>query len=132
MQKLILTKDQKVLHKIFAATFDLTKTQAKLLVKLIYKEDGLCCINQITDDKDTPGRSTIQKYMKVLLDKGLITRSSKTINEFKEICQSQNRNLEYQTSGGYIYVYEVDVEHLIEKAESQWAMWKNKIVELLS
>ena len=126
----VLSDEKRKLQEILAATFDLTKKQAKLLVRIVFQKNQICCLNYLTD-RMRAGRSTLQKYIKVLLEKGLVKREAKTLAEFEKICQNQNREHEYKTNKGYLYVYSaVDKETLMQMAEKTWLSWKDQLKKL--
>ena len=127
----VLSEDKKKLQEILAATFDLTNKQAKLLVRIVFQKNQICCLNYLTETMRA-GRSTLQKYIKVLLDKGLVKREAKTLAEFEEICKNQNRKHQYKTTKGYLYVYTaIKKEKLLKMAEDKWNSWREQLDLLL-
>ena len=127
----VLSEDKKKLQEILAATFDLTNKQAKLLVRIVFQKNQICCLNYLTETMRA-GRSTLQKYIKVLLDKGLVKREAKTLAEFEEICKNQNREHQYKTTKGYLYVYTaIKKEKLLKMAEDKWNSWREQLDLLL-
>ncbi len=122
-----MSPEQKKLHKIICSLFDLTNKQGKLFIKIYSDSDKFCCLNHLTDEMK-PGRSTLQKYIKVLLDKGLVQREAKTLAEFQEVCQKHDHKAEYNTTKGYLYMYRpIPKEKLLKKARNIWNSWNQEL-----
>ena len=118
---------------ILRALFDLTKKQIECY--LIIRKCLLpsICVNRLVGLM-TSERSIIQKHMKVLFNKGLITRESVTLNEYSELCASQNRkDSNRQSNRGYLFVYNsISNEELQEKVYLKMDEWKESLLNYFS
>ncbi|MHA1149722.1 MAG: hypothetical protein ACTSR8_15920 [Promethearchaeota archaeon] len=122
-----MTQSTQELQYILGSLFNLTRAQSKLLIKLLSYGEQNFCINQLKFNSES-GRSTLQKYLKVLLHKGLVSREAKTLKEFREICVEVDLDDNCESNKGYLYIYRViSLENLMKKAEEVWKEWKVKL-----
>ena len=121
------------LKKILRALFDLTKKQIECYLIIRKCQDPSICVNHLVGLMSSE-RSIVQKHMKVLFNKGLITRESVTLNEYSELCASQNRKKnERQSNRGYLFVYNsISNEDLQNKIDTMMDTWRRSCRDFLS
>jgi len=119
-------------RKILRALFDLTKKQIECFLIIRKCQNPSICVNHLVGLMESE-RSIVQKHMKVLFDKGLITRESKTLSEYSDLCSSQNQpENARQSYRGYLFVYNaISNKDLQEKVEMTLETWKLSCQEFL-
>jgi len=124
------TEQEEHIKKILRALFDLTKKQVECYLIIRKCQDPSICVNHLVGLMSSE-RSIIQKHMKILFEKGLIKRESKTLNEYSELCASQNRKeSERQNNRGYLYVYNsISNQELQDKIDMKMDTWKQSIID---
>ena len=121
------------IRKILRALFDLTKKQIECFLLIRRCQDPSVCVNYLVGLMESE-RSIVQKHMKVLFNKGLITRESKTLSEYSALCASQNQpeNVRHSTRG-YLFVYNaISNKNLQEKIDTTLDTWKLSCQEFLT
>ena len=118
------------IKKILRSLFDLTKKQIECYLIIRKCQDPSICVNHLVGLMVSE-RSIIQKHMKVLFNKGLITRESVTLNQYSELCASQNRKeSERQNNRGYLFVYNsISNQELQDKIDMKMDTWKQSIID---
>jgi predicted transcriptional regulator len=114
----------KKFSRIIRSVFNLTPKQMATFLEIRQCTGNGTCISNIVMGMDSE-RSIIQKYLKVLFDKGLITRQSVTLSEFQERCKINNRlDMAPNTTKGYLFLYspisDTDLLKKMQKITKQW------------
>jgi predicted transcriptional regulator len=124
------TEQEEHIKKILRALFDLTKKQIECYLIIRKCQDPSICVNHLVGLMVSE-RSIIQKHMKVLFNKGLITRESVTLNKYSELCASQNRKQSLrQNNRGYLFVYNsISNQELQDKIDMKMDTWKQSIID---
>ena len=127
------TEQEEHIKKILRALFDLTKKQIECYLIIRKCQDPSICVNHLVGLM-TSERSIIQKHMKVLFNKELITRKSVTLTEYNKECFSQNRkDLERQSNRGYLFVYNaISNQELQERIDMMIDTWKQSLSSYFS
>ena len=117
---------------ILRSLFDLTKKQIECYLMMRKNQDPNICVNHLVGLMESE-RSIIQKHMKVLFNKGLISRESVTLTKYNELCSSQKRkDSERQSNRGYLFMYNsISNEELQEKIIAKLETWKISCQEFL-
>lgn len=127
-------EENEILKPILRSIFQLTNKQTELFQQLYeFGKDSMCCMNNLML-KFSSDRSVIQKYLNILLGKGLISRVSKTLNEYQQMCADKDIELgtESPPNKGYLYVYTpVSKEEILSRADYIYNAWKNVLIEKL-
>lgn len=116
--------------KIIRSVFGLTPAQFRTFAAIRQCTGNGTCISNVVNRLDSE-RSIIQKYLKVLFDKKLITRRSVTLSEFQNQCKENNRlDMSPSTTKGYLFLYTpISDKDLLEKIHSITNEWMKNVEE---
>ena len=117
---------------IIRRVFNLSKKQLECFLQLLETAESGTCIRNLESQLDSE-RSIVQKYLKILLQKGLVKRKAISLQEFKEKCITNSRvDLEPRNIRGYLYIYQpINVERLLQKIRETTDSWNYKMKEFL-
>ncbi len=111
--------------------FELTKKQLDCFLTLRLKKKPGSCIKILVDNTNSE-RSIIQKYLKVLLEKGLVIRDSVSLTEFNKRCEEYKLDNKISTNKGYLYIYStISDEDLLKKINITLEKWKKNLKKFL-
>ena len=122
--------EMKQFSKIIRAVFNLTPKQMDTFLQIRQCTGNGTCISNIVMGMDSE-RSIIQKYLKALYNKGLITRRSVTLSEFQKRCKINNRlDMAPSTTKGYLFLYTpISDADLLKKMQDITKQWINDAKE---
>lgn len=120
------------LNQILKSVFLITKKQCEIMNLIRKAKERGTCINNLVFSLNSE-RSIIQKQLKVLLNKELITRRSVSLSEFQDICRINNMSkLMPKCNKGYLYLYyPLSNQELKEKIENKLANWQTILKNFL-
>ena len=123
-----LIKMRKRFTKIIRAVFGLTKKQMQVFNQMRECANRETCVMNIVHLMESE-RSIIQKYLKILMKKKLISRRSVTLSEFTERCQKNNReDIIPSTNKGYLYLYTpISDEELFDRIKQKTKNWIKEV-----
>lgn len=123
-EKVVFTKVDLIIRDLFG----LTKKQTECFKKVQNINKAGVCISFLGDKMGGVDRSVVQKQVKVLFEKGLISRKQVTLAEFREICERDKTEHTSTTDRGYLYLYEpLSKEELFNKANEKMNSWRKTL-----
>lgn len=123
-----ISKQRKRFKRILQAAFGLTKKQIHVFNQIRDCANRETCVINLVQMMNSE-RSIIQKYLKVLMKKKLITRRSVTLSEFTERCQKNDReDIVPSTNKGYLYLYTpIPDDQLIQRIREITNGWIDEV-----
>jgi predicted transcriptional regulator len=115
---------------IIKSVFNLSKKQLDCFMKILEMNNEGTCIVKLVENMNSE-RSIIQKYLKILMEKGLVERKAITLSEFKILCDCNgNDELKPTTNKGYLYIYApISNDSLQSKISDIFKTWDNVVQE---
>ncbi|MHA1717981.1 MAG: hypothetical protein ACTSXK_00475 [Promethearchaeota archaeon] len=119
-------------NQILKSVFLITKKQCEIYNLIRTTKNRGTCINNLVHSLNSE-RSIIQKQLKILLNKELITRKSVSLSQFQDICRINNLSkLMPKCNKGYLYLYyPISNEDLTEKIGQKLASWQSTLNKIL-
>jgi predicted transcriptional regulator len=118
------------IKKIIQVVFNLTKKQLKIFLKLREIRSQGSCVMKLETCLGSE-RSIIQKHLKILINKKIVSRESVTLSEFKERCvetMERDEKVIPTTKKGYRYIYyPISDSELVKEITTKLDAWKKTI-----